>query len=188
VVSADRGSSKSNLGAAIVVELPPSFDSDLTIDKGEQPGDVALEFLGNTRNLNVDMNALGADLHVADATNLLRATINTDGEIQITDGFASLEAAAVHSAFGDIGVRFKAVPVSHARVLADFGDLTVILPGDGDFTLTGTAERGVSTGNAPAGCSSSSSPSPKSMECNAGDPDGLTFELRASGEIQLGYE
>jgi hypothetical protein len=188
-VSASREDTDSNLGAAIVVHLPAEFDSNLIIDKTtSMPGDVALKFLGDTNQLVVDMNALGADLSITDAGALRRATLNTRGDIEISSSFASLDSAAIHTSHGDITARFSVVPEGHVKVFADFGELGVALPALGKFNLRAEAEQGVSTGNPPEHCKSNSVPSPKLVQCDGGDPDGLTFELRASQEIQLSYQ
>jgi ribosomal protein S17 len=187
-VSADRGDSEAKLGAAIVVHLPPSFDANLVLDKTSSlPGDVTLSYLGNTSQLVVDMNATGADLTVADVDALRRVTINTHGDIALDGAFAVLDAAAVHTTIGDISARFAAVPDSHARLVADFGELVVTLPADGVFNLRAVGEQGVSTGNAPESCQSSQVPSPKLMKCNGGAGDLTTFDFEASQEIQLNF-
>lgn len=188
VISADRGESDAALGARIRVELPSNFDADISIAKPSgMPGDVELEYLGDTRALDIDMNSTGADLEISDAGNLELVEINTHGDITVADPFSNLQQGVLHSTIGDIEALFDAVPESHVRIVADFGDVVVEVPADGDFNLSGVAERGVALGSLPADCVASAKPSPKKMRCNAGDPDGLTFDLEAWAEITVGY-
>jgi Putative adhesin len=188
-VSANRGDIHANLGAAVVISLPPGFDSDIVINKATAlPGDVLLKYLGNTRQLNVDMDALGADLSIADVDAVRLATINTRGDIDINGVFTQLDKAVLHTSHGDIEARFGSAPQGHVKIVADFGEIVIRLPADGAFSLRGDAEQGVSLGKTPKACQTDSDSSGSLLQCNGGDPDGLTFDLKASQEIALGYQ
>jgi hypothetical protein len=184
---ADRGSSDADLGAALVIKLPPEFDARLHIDKRkERGGDVAIKYLGDAIELEVDMNDLGEDLTIGDAASLRRAVVNTTGDIEMTSAFGEvLQAAVLHSEFGDIVARFAAEPTSHARVISDFGDVSVEVGASANFTLTAEADT-VTFNGLPSTCSTrTDSETSKSLLCNDGDPDGLTFEVVASGEVTV---
>ncbi len=184
---ADRGTSEADLGAAVVVKLPDGFDGRLFIDKrNERGGDVDIDYLGDAYELEVDMNDLGEDLTIGDASSLQRAIINTSGDIEMTSAFSdALEAAAIHTEFGDIVARFESEPMSHAKIISDFGDVAIDIGSGANFTLTAEADT-VTFSGLPSTCSQrTDSETSKSLMCNDGDPDGLTFEVEASSEVTV---
>lgn len=191
-VSADRGDSDSNLGAKVVIELPAGFDGKVSVKLGSNlPGDVSLDFLGKAPALDVDLETLGKDLSVKDTAQVVRAIINTEGDIN-TGAFAAadLEEVVVHSSQGDIETAFSAVPSQAADVLADFGDVVLGLPSTGDYTLQASGDDGVNISGAPKACVvDDDDENAQSMTCNAGDTGTLTFEVIAeSGSAVINLE
>lgn len=189
--SASRNDSSADLGAAVTVQLPSGFDGVFEIDKRKaRGGNVRIDYLGDAAELRVDMNDLGGDLDLGGVSGVRRAIINTRGDISMRGAFSSaLEAAVIHSHFGDVEARFSGVPESHVRIVTEFGDIDVNVPGSEDFTLSGVSDgRSVTFSNPPSGClTRTNSPTSKDLLCNAGDPGGLTFDLEADGDITVSF-
>lgn len=186
---ASRNDSSADLGAAVTLQLPPGFDGVLEIDKRKaRGGNVRTDYVGNASELRIDMNDFGADLDLGGVAGVRRAIINTRGDISMRGAFTSeLEAAVIHSHFGDVEARFDGAPQSHVRIVTGFGDIDVNLPGRDDFTLSAVSDGGtVNFSSLPNGClTRTNAPTNKDLLCNDGDPDGLTFELEADGDITV---
>lgn len=187
----DRQDSKADLGAKIRVELPTDFDGRLRIDKTNmRGGDVRINYLGDATELVVDMNEPLADLTIADVDSLETVLVNAGDDITIDSPFGSnLVGAVLHTASGDVSAAFSAAPRGYARIVSDFaGDVTVDVPADADFTLSAIADGfgEVSFSGTPSSCDTRvRSEQDKAMVCNDGDPDGLTFEIVADGDIAV---
>ncbi len=193
IFEGDRQGSAADVGAKIEVRLPTGFDGDLTIDKtNRRGGDVQINYLGDCRNLEIDMNEPLAELDLADVSSLRTALINTADDIRMRGAFGdNLEIAVLHTESGSIEAAFNAVPASHATIVSDFaGDVAVALPGDGDFTLT--AEAGtfgeVRFSGTPSSCrTAKDGEQSAAMVCNGGDDDGLTFEVISSDDAVISF-
>lgn len=189
VFSADRGSSDARLGAKITVELPQGFNGRLTIDKTNTlRGDVDIRYLGDAPELVVDMNATGADLNYRDVGSLRHVEINTHGDIIGEAPFSDeLQTALLHNTIGEIDVSFAEAPRSHALIVAEFGDIAVKVPRDGAFNLSASGDD-VSIASLPSGCvTGTAGDESRLLQCDDGDPDGVTFDIVADGDVSVGF-
>jgi hypothetical protein len=187
--SADRGSSEARLGAKITVKLPQGFNGQLWIDKTNTlRGDVDIRYLGDAPELVVDMNATGGDLTFRDVSSLRHVEINTHGDIIGESAFSDeLRTALLHNTIGEIDVSFDAPPSSHALIVAEFGDVAVRVPEDGAFNLSANGQDGVSLAGSSDCITATENEELELMQCNGGDPDGLTFDIVADGEVSVGF-
>lgn len=189
VVSSSRGDSGSNLGSIVLISLPSDWDGDVNIDiMGNLPGDMDLDFLGEAKALTIDKDSLG-DLEVDNPNLLEEATINVRGDI-LTGSFSAdnLFGAVVHTTIGDINTAFSDVPSVVAKIVADFGDIEILLPDTGDYTMQVVAEDGVMIDDEPNACViDDDEENAQSMTCGDGDDDRTTFEIDADGEVEIGF-
>ncbi len=187
VLRADRGESRARLGAKLTVELPSEFNGKLSIEKfAGRTGDVEIDYLASARELDIDIESLG-DLELSHTGDLRRVLINTEGDVE-TAPFASpnLEIVYIYSEFGDISTGFARSPSDHVWLQADFGDIRVDVPGDDDFILLAEGDSGVQLVDVVDDCEADNSkPNRKSLICNDGDPEGITFNVRADGSVRV---
>jgi hypothetical protein len=188
-VSADRGDSESNLGALVRVELPSGFDGNITIKKGSSlVGDVDLDFVGAAKEVELDLDSLG-DVRIQTALGLEVTKINCNGDI-LTGSFdaENFVSAVLHTEIGDIETSFAKPPSHSAIIQADFGDIDITLPDEGDYTMQVTAEDGVSVSGLPGACElNNEDEQAQSLTCNAGDADRVTFTIESDGEAVIGF-
>lgn len=186
-----------NLGATVIVALPPDFDGRFSIQKYGAPGNVIVRHLGQAVGLDVDMEHPDAELVIEDTGAVRDARLNAAGSIE-TAAFTSnrLERVAINSEEGDIVTAFGVIPRSHATLLTGKiqgssikgtgGNLTVNLPDDSDFTLaTYTKNRARFDGVSECNLYEIASDIRK-LVCGDGDVDGLlTFKLTSSQDITV---
>lgn len=195
-----RADSKARLGAIVSVGIPKDFDGDLVVQKLDTPGDVFIDFLGMTRELDVDMEAPDSTLSVQDTRHLQLVRLNAAGSVE-TSAFAGskLEQVVINSEAGDIVTAFDVVPRSHATLLTGRidgdkikdtgGNIEVGVPKDGNFTLaTYTNDEARFFG--AAGCRRVKiSRAVEKLVCGSGDEDGmLTFEVKSSQNVTIELE
>lgn len=194
---ADHPSSNAALGAIVSVALPRDFDADLVVQKYDAPGDVAIEFVGQARSLDVDMESDGAELLVQDTGALTMVRLNASGNVE-TAAFASreLEQVVINSERGHIVTTFDRIPRSHATlitgklddgVLKDTGgDVELRLPADGDFSLASYTKNKARFMGADACEQTRIAYDIHTLDCGSGDVDGLlTFLVQSGGDIDV---
>lgn len=191
---------KAELGAIVSIAIPPDFDGDLSIQKYIAPGDVVIEFLGEARSLDVDMEAIGFDLSVQHPGALRTARLNAAGNIDTVDfDHKALERVVINSEEGNIVTGFDVVPSDHARVITGKlkdgklrdtgGNIRVSVPADGDFSLaTYTKNRARFTGAGDC-VRREVAYDIQTLNCGEGDADDLlTFALKSSRNIDVDVE
>lgn len=194
---ADHPDTNAELGAIVSVALPKAFDAKLLVQKYGAPGDVAIEFLGKARALDVDMEADGAELLVQDTGSLSMVRLNASGNIETAafDG-SELEQVVINSERGHIVTAFDRIPQSHATLITGKledgelkdtgGDIQLQLPADGDFSLA-TYTKGKARFTGVAACEQTRiAYDIQTLDCGSGDVDDLlTFLVQAGGDIDV---
>lgn len=187
VVRADRGESRARLGAQVTVELPTEFDGKLWIEKfAGRTGDVEIDYLARARELDIDIESIG-DVKLSHTGDLRRVLINTEGDIDTT-AFRSpeLDIVYLYSEFGNIATSFGRTPSDHVWLQTDFGDIRVDVPADDDFILLAEGSSGVQLADVHEDCTADDSDvNRKSLICNAGDAEGITYNVRADGSVRV---
>jgi hypothetical protein len=200
VFEATHPGTKAELGAIVTVAIPMEFDAELSIQKFIAPGDVAIEYLGQARGLDVDMEAIGFDLSVQDSGALRTVRLNAAGNIDTVNfGDPKLEQVVINSEDGNVVTGFDVVPREHARIITGKledgnlkdtgGNIRVSVPADGDFSLaTYTKNRARFTG--ASGCARTEiADDIQTLDCGDGDVDGLlTFSIKSSSNIDIDVE
>lgn len=196
-LESDHPDTKAELGAIVSVALPKAFDAKLTVQKYGAPGDVAIEFLGKARALDVDMEADGAELLVQDTGSLSMVRLNASGNVETAAfGSSNLEQVVINSERGHIVTAFDRIPLSHATLITGKlddgqlkdtgGDIELQLPADGDFSLA-TYTKGKARFMDVAACEQTDvAYDIVTLDCGSGDVDDLlTFLVQAGGDIDV---
>ncbi len=187
MVRADRGESRARLGAQVTLELPTEFSGKLWIEKfSGRTGDVEIDYLARARELDIDIESIG-DVKLSHTGDLRRVLVNTEGDIDTT-AFRSpeLDIVYLYSEFGDISTGFDRSPSDHVWLQTDFGDIRVDVPADDDFILLAEGSSGVQLVDVHDDCTADNSDADrKSLICNAGDDEGITFNVRADGAVRV---
>jgi hypothetical protein len=121
---------------------------------------------------------------------LRTAVLNVHGGWDIKTGtFSStnLEAVTMTSELGNIKTSFSAVPLDGAAYLkSDMGDLTVALPGEGDYTMQATSADFTFDAKIPSSCDKATNGGGGSLTCGAGSSDKkLDFQFESDGAISI---
>lgn len=191
-VVAER-SGNSNVAALIQVRIPDDFDGDIVIRQGNSKndgGEVELSSVGSARSLEVDLPSTGDQLTLATPNTLRSAVINVDGFWDIVTGaFSSSElvGATLTTDSGDIKTGFSVVPLSQAvRVLSEDGDITVALPGEGDYTMQAASSEFSFDARIPPSCEEATNSGGGSLTCGAGSEDmEFDFQFESEGAITV---
>lgn len=200
VFEATHPETKAELGAIVTVAIPTDFDGALSIQKYIAPGDVVIEFLGEARGLDVDMEAIGYELLVQDSGALRTVRLNAAGNIETIDfDDADLEQVVINSEEGNVVTGFDVVPKEHARIITGKikdgklkdtgGNVRVSVPVDGDFSLaTYTKNRARFSGEGDC-ARVEIAHDIQTLDCGEGDVDGLlTFSIKSGSNIDVDVE
>lgn len=192
VVEADR-SGDSNVAALIEVKIPDDFDGDIFIDQGASKndgGEVQLASVGSTHNIAINLPSLGETMTLATPNTVRVAEINVDSSWDVVTGdFTSpeLEAVTITSERGSIETGFSNVPSGGAvRVVSEDGDITISLPGEGDYTMQAASGDVTFGTDLPSSCAENSNDGGASMTCGAGSEDmRFDFQMETEGAITI---
>lgn len=200
VFEATHPDTKAELGAIVSVAIPTNFDGELAIQKYIAPGDVVIEFLGEARALDVDMEAIGSELLVQDAGALRTVRLNVAGNVE-TVNFAddSLQQVVINSEEGNIVTGFDVVPREHARIISGKlkdgklkdtgGNVRVAVPSRGDFTMAAYSKNTTRFTGAGDCVRTEIADDIRTLECGDGDIDEmLTFSIKSSRNIDIDVE
>jgi hypothetical protein len=190
-VTANR-SGDSNVAAILNIRIPDDFDGDIDVDQSAEKndaGEAELTFLGNARNLTIDLNASCTKLFIK-GSQLVTAAVQVNGFCDIeADPFESPDfaGATLESESGDIKAGFAAIPPSAAvHVTSEDGDLSIRLPGEGDYTMQATSPDFTFGAAIPPSCSEATNAGGGSLTCGAGSEDEeLDFDLTSDGKIEI---
>lgn len=183
----------SNVAAILNVRIPNDFSGDIKIEQGgdaNDAGDVDLLFLANAKHLNMDLNS-SANKTTVKGGDLETAEIHVNGFCDIeTDTFASpsFGGASITAENGDIRTSFSSVPAGAAvKVISEDGDVSVALPGEGDYTMQATSSDFEFGAAIPSSCSEATNAGGGSLTCGAGSEDKrLDFDLEATdGALEI---
>ncbi len=200
VFEATHPGTKAELGAIVTVAIPSDFDAELTIQKYLAPGDVVIDFLGRARELDVDMEAIGAELLVQDAGALRRVRLNASGNVEtVAFDDSRLEQVVINSEEGNIVTGFEVVPRDHARIITGKiddgqlkdtgGNVRVSVPADGDFTLATYTKKQARFTGASRCTRTVIADDIQRLDCGDGDVDDmLTFSIKSGRNIDVDVE
>jgi hypothetical protein len=190
-VSASR-SGDSNVAAWIQVRIPPEFDGNITLEQDgdkNHGGEVEISGIASVQTLNIDLNSSNTDLTVGGSlANVERATISVNGFSELaTSTFDSpnFAGAALDTESGDIRTSFATVPTgADVKVQSESGNISIKLPGTGNYTMQATSEAFEFSDSVPSTCESATNAGGGSLTCNEGS-DTVTFALSSEGSIDV---
>jgi hypothetical protein len=193
IVVNSKRSGDSNVAALVQVSIPDDFDGDIVVDQGgskNDGGEVQMTSVGSSHSLDVSLPSTGDTLTVTTPNTLRTAVLNVHGGWDIKTGTfssANLKAVTMTSELGNIKTSFSAVPLDGAAYLkSDMGDLTVALPGEGDYTMQATSADFTFDAKIPSSCDKATNGGGGSLTCGAGSSDKkLDFQFESDGAISI---
>jgi hypothetical protein len=177
-ISTGRSGGTNGIGADIVVELSPDFDSTLSVRNRSNgpinPGNIRVNFVGSATAVTVRTEELG-DCRVQGAPSVTRTVANCDGTVQIFNVSDDLEVTSTFLESGrsvDISLASISENAAGGSIRADDGNVRLTFPAAASFSaLCQTREGVVNEGNLPEECSvEEAAASSKTVTCGSGGP------------------
>jgi hypothetical protein len=146
VATTDRHDSKTGLGADVTVFLPPEFSGALVLanasDGPVNPGDIAAQFVGEAKSVDVSTAHLGA-CTVAGAASVVSTRAHCDGVIKASGVTDDVDIASTGLS-GDVSVVFGAIDdgAVGGDITNEDGNVTVDFPSGASFSVQAQASAG----------------------------------------------
>ncbi|MFO0566435.1 MAG: hypothetical protein U0263_12270 [Polyangiaceae bacterium] len=190
-ITAQRtGETTNGLGTSIVVQLPPEFDSSITIvNDGKGPlneFDVDVSGVGASKSVNLTNHSDLGKCTVSGAASVVNTNVTCHREVTVTGVSDDVNISTEGAGMDDPSVVVRIASISGSAKggtieVTDQGSIDATFPASGDFSVHGSAPKGaVDVGAPPASCTATETSSvDKTVACGGGGP---SYTVRTAGE------